>query len=649
MELKQVQENTNQASISAPGPESPTSLLSDTPARRDVLGYKDYRDALVSVIERFDPATTLTVGVFGDWGSGKTTLLNLVKDKLESRNAQNIWVNIWKYGNEEDVWAAFLQALLLMVKERMPWYKRLLFNMGLLGRRINWEEVPRKALALLGRIAIVVVPLYLSLSNLLPSDQSEQSTTGTVAAGAGTLLSGVLGWYLLLQPYVQEIRKRVRVDLTQLIRTSPLRDRVSILDHFRTFFEAMVVSLVGKKGRLVVFVDDLDRCPPERIVQVLDALKLFLDTPRCVYVIGLDRDIIEQAVKSKFEGYENDEAEAREYLEKIIGLPFDLPPLSRDQMEALVGGLDINLPDAELSTQVFALGQEPNPRKVKRTINVFLLLWTLAQRREQLRDVIKPSRLAKIVVIQHSYRELYSILTVTPRALGELELYFRQPEGQSEEMNTEKSGEDADASPALSEYLKPFVGNENLKRLLTLHSGQDEESQDVNFVLWRDGKYDPIAEDEIRSYIGLTHSVTREQSSNLRDADLRGADLSGQDLARYDLTGANLAKANLQDANLLEASLGGASLIEANVTNANLSQADLTNAILDSARLIGADLSDAALRGARFRGTYLEGAMLAGADLEGADLRQALYLTQEQVDQALVGSATRLPESLKPT
>jgi hypothetical protein len=501
-------------------------LLPDTPLatpKADLLHYMDYGNTLVSVIERWDADSTLTVGIFGDWGSGKTTLLNLMRDELERRNTQSIWVDVWKYGNEEDVWAAFLQALLHMVKRKMPWYRRLLFHVGLLGWQVNWEEVPRRAFELLGRIAIVVVPLYLSLSNLLLSDQPVQSPAGTAAAGAGTFLSGILAWYLVVQPYVQEIKKRVRVDLTQLIRTSPLKDRVSVLDDFRTFFEAMVASCVGRKGRLVVFVDDLDRCPPERIVDVLDSLKLFLDTPRCVYVMGLDRDIIEQAIRTKFEGYGDPIAESREYLEKIIGLPFDIPPLSRDQMEALVSRLDINLPDPERSRKVFALGQEPNPRKVKRTINVFLVLWELAKsgKRLGLEDKVA-CRLAKIVVIQHTYRDLYGVLTKRPKCLVELELYFRRSEaveGSAKEADTDTE----QSLPQDQDYLEPFIGNERLKSLLTLHSAHNEENQKANFTIWRHGKYEllPNIEREIEGYIELTRTVPLLAPESPVEGDLK--------------------------------------------------------------------------------------------------------------------------------
>ena len=57
-------------------------------------------------------------------------------------------------------------------------------------------------------------------------------------------------------------------------------------------FKDMVEVLVGIDGRLVVFIDDLDRCTPDKVPEVLEAIKLFTTTPRCVYVLGLDHDIV---------------------------------------------------------------------------------------------------------------------------------------------------------------------------------------------------------------------------------------------------------------------------------------------------------------------------------------------------------------------
>jgi hypothetical protein len=281
-----------------------TPLLSDAPAEQDLLGYADYRDALTSVIEGLTGNASPTIGVFGEWGSGKTTLLRMVQKQLKDNGIETVWINIWQFSNQQDVWVAFLQSLLIKIKQDMSWWRRLKFSSKVLKRQINWLEIERRLPMLLARIIIVVLPLFVSLYYLGPLAQEESSSGQAAATGVGALTSTVLGWFLLLNPYIRAVRERVNVDLTSLIKPSPLRERVTVLDEFTTDFEDMIVSLVGETGRMVVFVDDLDRCPPERIVEVLDAIKLFLNVPNCLYVLGLDRGIIEEAVRVKFSDYE---------------------------------------------------------------------------------------------------------------------------------------------------------------------------------------------------------------------------------------------------------------------------------------------------------------------------------------------------------
>jgi hypothetical protein len=491
------------------GRADPICMLPDTPAEpsQDILDYRTYSDAIVSLIKGLPSDAPFTMGIFGSWGSGKTTLLRMIRDELNKQKMRSLWVNVWKVGNDEDVWKAFLQALLLNVKEELPWYKKWLFHLGLLNKRLDWAEISKRIPELIFKVVIVVIPFYFSLTGLvIPSEIYVSNTTVKVISAAGTVLGTLLGWFLLLQPYLQAVNERVKIDLQGLVKDAPLKKRVSLLEEFNSFFEIMVKSLIGKKEKLTIFVDDLDRCPPERMVQVLDSIKLFLDLPNCVYLIGVDREIVEQAITLKFANFKDPAIKAQEYLEKIIALPFDLPPLSGQQMQILVEGLKTNLPEAEECTRVFALGQESNPRKIKRTINTFLLLWALANKRKELAGEIKPIRLAKLVVIQQGYRDLYHLLDNHPQCLGELEIYCRMSMDESVEAQQK-------LKDSLPGYLQPFANDRNLNYLLTLHLPNDE-NVDRNFVILKNEKYSTVPEEEIRNYIRLTRSVSRLYESS---------------------------------------------------------------------------------------------------------------------------------------
>ncbi|MFT3891888.1 MAG: P-loop NTPase fold protein [Anaerolineales bacterium] len=256
------------------------SLLSDTPSepKQDRLDYQAYCDAIISIIQGLPSDTPFTMGIFGSWGSGKTTLLKMIQCDLDKQKKHSIWVNVWKFGNDEDVWKSFLQALLIRVKGELPWYKKWLFHLGLINKRMNWVEIGNKIPELIVKIVITVIPLYLSLTGfVVPSKiYTLNSIKNVIPAMGGTVLGALLAWFLILQPYLQAVNEKVKIDLQGLVKGAPLKKRVSLLEEFNSYFEIMVKSLISKKEKITVFIDDLDRCPPERIVQVLELNKAFL-------------------------------------------------------------------------------------------------------------------------------------------------------------------------------------------------------------------------------------------------------------------------------------------------------------------------------------------------------------------------------------
>ena len=113
------------------------------------------------------------------------------------------------------------------------------------------------------------------------------------------------------------------------------------LDDFRRTFEQINREHVEKRGRLVVFVDDLDRCLPERAVEALEAIKLFLDVPGCIFVLGVDRQVIERGIQVRYKDFDAGSIgpillDGARYLEKIIQIPFSLPPAKAEAMRGFV-------------------------------------------------------------------------------------------------------------------------------------------------------------------------------------------------------------------------------------------------------------------------------------------------------------------------
>jgi hypothetical protein len=440
-------------------------LLDDQPARNDQLGFSYYCTALRDIILHPNTKTPLTLGILGRWGTGKTTLMHMLEQELKQRRLVTVWFNAWQYNKEDQLWAAFLQSLLNRIRADLKPLQRLRFDWRLLWARFDWQAAPEVALLYLVRALGVALPLVVAWPASLLMRQVVEAEL--VRWGGGLATAGLAGW-LLLRPLLEAVRQNVKLDFGALRKESSYEKHIAFLDSFREHFQDVVQSLPVKGDkRLAVFVDDLDRCSPDGTLQVLDAIKLFLDIPGCVFVLGVDVDVVQKAVAGK---YKDDPVAQQEYLGKIVQLPFYLPALSRRDTRHFVEQIVPQLPDGRCRS-IFIEGLATNPREIKRAISVFAMLWSLAAHRPELSGIIKPVRLAKVVVIRHSYSALYKILEANPQFLIVLENYYRQ----AAKVVTATGA----ARPTLPKVLEPFAEVEGIQRMLLLYppiEGVDDET-----------------------------------------------------------------------------------------------------------------------------------------------------------------------------
>jgi hypothetical protein len=493
--------------------------------RDDKLGFGPYVLTLQDIIRNPKLETPLTIGIFGNWGSGKTSLMRLVEGGLnqvkDDRRIFPIWFNAWLYSKEESLWRALVMQVLAGVRA-IP----------------DLDETTR------GSLDELAVQLYRAAG---PAELGHLSiaTADLLKAGAsGAEITLALQHGLDFLETVAQASQGDEIQAMQALRSQVRRttaaleqERIESLERFQKEFERLVTKHISERGLLVIFVDDLDRCLPDKAVEVLEAIKLFLDVPNCVFILGIDRDVVERGIRLRYGemgrlgnrqpvqfqvdqeilgkgagGYraflqdlysgEGEIIDGRRYLEKIIQIPFVLPPMGHEKMGGFVAELTPNLPD-ERCGLVFVRGLEPNPRQVKRALNIFALLWTLAEHLPGsptiLSRSITPVRLAKLVVLQQRHPDLYKVLREEPWQLiaWERAARMRDPEsGLAQEYvawhreatsdggtvpDTPLYSPDAELPKELEKY-----DDERLKaalyRLLTMHPISGPEAEGANFV-----------------------------------------------------------------------------------------------------------------------------------------------------------------------
>ena len=514
---------------------SKMTALSDRPDEADKLDFEPYATTIYDIITN-STETPLTIGIFGSWGSGKTSLMHMIRSRLlnsaSGRQDLVIWFNAWLYSKEDALWRALITRVLSEVRvihstepEDSPIFADL--------NNLSTQLYRTTSTAELGSLSIVA-------DNLLSEEGTGAAQISLTLHRALELLERVgiareAGKLAAMHALQSEVRQAV----TQLEQA-----RIQSLEQFQQAFEALVRQYIEPFGYLVVFVDDLDRCLPEKAVEVLEAIKLFLDVPGCIFILGIDEEVIQRGIRLRYRemGHLSEQMRAqgedlidgRRYLEKIIQIPFRLPPIDRKAMGSLISKIARDLPHPECGP-TFAVGLEPNPRQVKRAINIFTLLWGLSRNKAGLSSHIQPVRLAKMVVLQQRHPTLYGLLRDNAELLPKWEAWLRRANearlAQESEAQRPVSWHTwfyqaiqtstDDPAPAWGEIwrdrptdLQPENGDYDhmvaLAELLTMHPLTGELSQGANFV--------DMPPEEVRGYVFLTRTIEESVGSPAPEA-----------------------------------------------------------------------------------------------------------------------------------
>ena len=276
----------------------------------DILFYEPYARIIADIAKNKD-YNPLTIGVFGLWGAGKSTLLKLIDKKLENQKGIIcVTINAWMFESYDDAKTAIMEALLQELKEEVPAEVKKKF--GKLIKRVNWFKLGTKAVSTLAPV-VASVATGNPLPMLLNVTGSAEEIGNTVKNAADSIQS-------LKDEYWKE-----EDDSTD----------ESTINNIRKFREEFSDALKNDNiENIVVMVDDLDRCRPERIIEILEVIKLFLAVDRTTFIIAADENVIKYSIREKYPPMNGFDVELdKKYIEKIIQLPIYIPELSAKDIQ----------------------------------------------------------------------------------------------------------------------------------------------------------------------------------------------------------------------------------------------------------------------------------------------------------------------------
>ncbi|MDE5822323.1 MAG: KAP family NTPase [Paramuribaculum sp.] len=426
-------------------------MWSDNIAQKDYLGFEVHANLIKGLVD--EPGMLpITIGVFGDWGSGKSSIMETLKVRYDEEHRTDksivcLQFNGWIFEGYDDAKAALISSILECFQDRKSFGQKTVNKARKLAKSVNWMRV-----------------LGFGVKNIATPLISASLT------GGASLAPQIFTWLQNLISDPKQIAEKIKdVDIEEIrkkyFKENPsisIEEQYQMVRQFRKDFKELLDE--AKIRKLIILIDDLDRCLPDRIIDNLEAIKLFLNVENTAFVIGADPRIVRDAIRQRYKELINRDENSEngrvviDYLEKLIQIPYTLPKLSESEVETYITLLFCEdlLDDTDLNAvhnafkefrvkdrySIFGIEQvtasitdsktikklkeqislisklspliagnlDGNPRQIKRFLNTFMLRKKLAEV-AQIAD-FRDDILAKLMILEYAepnlFTELYS-------------------------------------------------------------------------------------------------------------------------------------------------------------------------------------------------------------------------------------------------
>lgn len=343
-------------------------------ADRDLLALESRLSSTFDILRHRNTRCPLALAVYGDWGTGKTSAMRWLETKLKEWNssdnkhrgthprAYSVWFDPWRYHSREEVWRGIIAEVILG-----------LFSVAQLNRQ---NFLPRMVGAAKKFGGFLGRSFLHALANLEVTVGGKAKVPGLAEGEASISASGEM--FREIWDEYQKTSQPQKAYLNQFEQT--LRDFV------KDFLQELTLGDAAPP-RLVIFIDDLDRCLPAVALEVLEALKLYLSIPQLIFVVGLDQAVVNAVVAKHYQDQGVAPEKAASYLHKLFQLELRIPPSEaqmsdymKQQIEALnqaTGGYweeTLRLTDCgPILDSALIRAARNNPREVKRLLNSALI------------------------------------------------------------------------------------------------------------------------------------------------------------------------------------------------------------------------------------------------------------------------------------
>lgn len=363
------------------------NFFNDIASEEDYLGYYPYIEAFNYILVNNNDLITppLVFGIHGKWGSGKTTFMKLIKNRIQKeRKFYTVEINPWEYGQTQNFITIFLAKLYQEVKGKVKSF----------GKNSGPDFIKS-----------IFKPLKLSLD-----------------------IKPIKAEYDFDKFSLDQQQSAINKFISE---NFALKESIShILDH----------DFISK-NKIVIFIDDLDRCDVDKVMEVIESIKLVFNSKNCIFFLGCDINYLQSALSNKYEKFIRFSKEnynefanfdlsdfSREYLEKIIQIPFYIPTIDGKAIKKYINSIiehkKISNRRIDLKENIFEkfkndlkdefvseliITTDINPRRIKRILNLTFLNYVFMKFKnlEKNNLIINTKLLTFLCVLREVYPKFY--------------------------------------------------------------------------------------------------------------------------------------------------------------------------------------------------------------------------------------------------
>ena len=362
------------------------------PGDADPMNFRAVALGLSRFLRNEKTLPPLTIAITGEWGTGKSSLMNLLRADLRRYRFQPVWFNAWHHQKEEHLLASLLQNIRLQALPSWWRWEGIIFRLRLLGIR-GWRRLLPLLIVLIFIAAltgyVVNQPSWeylrkFDFTHFFPAHSTwleSLGKVGPVLTLIGAIVTGLRKGFTAFGAKPASLMSSGAGKLS----VSDLEAQTSFRQKFAVEFQDVARALNPRS--MIIFIDDLDRCRPENVLEVLEAVNFLLSSGDCFVVLGMARERVERCVGLGFKDVAEEMVDdqltkqadvtevnkgrakrnefAKQYLDKLINIEVPVPSPTDDAFRRLlIPGETPDAPSFRWLTSTAALVKKLSPALV---------------------------------------------------------------------------------------------------------------------------------------------------------------------------------------------------------------------------------------------------------------------------------------------